>query len=613
MKNSRSLIKRLMLLATVAVIVCSCLASCGGKTTVKTLDGDVELHDKSGISQATLNKIAELMLNNSDVYEGIVAAYRGYNIIDPGFEVVMGQKYDAKPDKEVRIELLDADKKVVLDGEGNPTYVVEKDAEGNDKVDENGDPVYATEKIPDVNLVGAAAVIAAKDSTIDTSMLDEYDVINLVKKLQTEVEYDTEVKGFDKVMLGIGKFLGWLTKYIGFGNYLLGICVFAVIIEILMLPLGIYRQKNSIKQAKLRPKEMAIRKRYAGRTDQATQQKLQAEIQEMYKTENFNPASGCLPLFLQLPIILVLYNIVVDPIKNVLGIAGNMSSALQAYYSASPLAGGYGGALAGRSTGSIEALSKIGELSTENLEGIKSFLYFTNGEGVFEKLMDIHADIPSFNIGNINFGLVPSFKEFGWLLLVPVLTFAVYFASSKLTRKFSYQPVAADDKQMGCSNKMMDFMMPAMSVYFTFMVPAIIGVYWIFKSILSTATQFILSKVMPLPVFTDEDIKAAEKEMAGKAPKQAERAPRDPNAPKVRSLHHIDDEDYDERGNYNPVEHTEETKPEAEAPKSIFDSFAPMKGENGERKPLFGSLFGKKKDKKSEEEKPAEGNNEENK
>ena len=102
------------------------------------------------------------------------------------------------------------------------------------------------------------------------------------------------------------------------------------------------------------------------------------------------------------------------------------------------------------------------------------------------------------------------------------------------------------DPAQGCSNNMMNIMMPAMSAWFTFMVPAAVGLYWIFKSIISTVKQFILFKVMPLPTFTEEDYKAAERELMGKDKNKPVK--RDPNAPKnpnVRSLHHIDDEDYE--------------------------------------------------------------------
>jgi len=77
-------------------------------------------------------------------------------------------------------------------------------------------------------------------------------------------------------------------------------------------------------------------------------------------------------------------------------------------------------------------------------------------------------------------------------------------------------------------------------------VPAAVGLYWLFKSVVSTLKQFILYKAMPMPTFTEEEYKAAERELMGKEsknkPAKHEGGPRNPN---VRSLHHIDDEDYE--------------------------------------------------------------------
>ena len=105
----------------------------------------------------------------------------------------------------------------------------------------------------------------------------------------------------------------------------------------------------------------------------------------------------------------------------------------------------------------------------------------------------------------------------------------------------------------------MDFTMPLMSVWMTFIMPAAVGVYWIFKSIVGVGKQYILSRVMPMPKFTEDEYKAAEKEMLGKQPKKIVKSE---NAGKVRSLHHIDDEDYDEKGNYSPKPVEEEEKVE---------------------------------------------------
>jgi YidC/Oxa1 family membrane protein insertase len=269
----------------------------------------------------------------------------------------------------------------------------------------------------------------------------------------------------------------------------------------------------------------------------------------MYQRENVNAAAGCLPLVIQMPIILALYNIVIDPLHYVLGQAQSMTSALSLYYTTARAAGGLGASVTQASRGSIALLSEIGS----RLEGIKDFMLLGNGDAVYERMSSLN--IPNFTLGGINMGEIPSFGGTKILLLVPVLTFVIYFFSMRLTKKFTYQPTnmaAGDDRQAACSNWMMDIMMPLMSVYITFVVPALIGIYWMFKSILSTLSRFIISRILPYPTFTEEDYRAAEREYAGKASKKSTA----PSAPhtyargttmvdgRPKSLFHMDDDDY---------------------------------------------------------------------
>ena len=356
----------------------------------------------------------------------------------------------------------------------------------------------------------------------------------------------------------IGAFLGWLDKLTG--NYVVALFLFAIIVEILLLPLSIKQQKNSIRQAKLRPKEMAIRKKYAGRNDQATQQKVTMEIQELYQRENFNPMGGCLPLLIQFPIIIILYNVVVNPMRHLLGMTNEMIQTIQSYLTTAVVDGGLGLELTGKSTGTIELLSRIKELGIGAFDGLTSFTHTINGTthlGSDAHTVLVEAfekGLPDFNFLGLNLGAIPKITEPSLLWLIPALTFVVYYASMKITRKFTYQPTTADDQQVACSNKIMDFSMPAMSVYFTFIMPAAIGVYWIFKSVLTTIKQIALHMMMPVPKFTEEDYRAAEREMAGRAPKKG--AEESASAPvnrtvqggiaPVRSLHHIDDEDFED-------------------------------------------------------------------
>ncbi|MBR7164920.1 MAG: membrane protein insertase YidC, partial [Clostridia bacterium] len=93
------------------------------------------------------------------------------------------------------------------------------------------------------------------------------------------------------------------------GSYLFSIILFSIILKLVLFPFSIKQQKNSQKQAALRPKENIIRKKYAGRTDRSTMLKMNTEIQEMYQKENYNPMGGCLPMILQMLVLLAVYGV----------------------------------------------------------------------------------------------------------------------------------------------------------------------------------------------------------------------------------------------------------------------------------------------------------------
>jgi hypothetical protein len=244
-----------------------------------------------------------------------------------------------------------------------------------------------------------------------------------------------------------------------------------------------------------------------------------------------------------------LYYIVIDPLTYIIGAPAGLSSAFLTFADAPVAAGGLGMAL-GSSRGTIEVLSLIRENGI-SIDGFADFAYFANGSECLSALDGMADRIPDFNLLGLNLGLTPGFdsKARAILLIMPVLTFIAYFLTGKINRKFTFQPMQNDAQQdpaQGCSNNMMNIMMPAMSAFFTLYVPAAVGLYWIFKSILGVVKQYILYKVMPMPAFSEEDYKAAERELAGKEKnKPVRRDPDAPRNPNVRSLHHIDDEDYE--------------------------------------------------------------------
>lgn len=536
---NNKIIKRVSTLALILVMALTTLTGCVGaaNATVKPVvdtDAFLDLDEACTLSAGELKDIAAMLASvySTDTKnpfrstEYLVAAYRGYDMLSEGFD-------DSKID---------------------PTVVGDPDLEAVVKV---------------IEVANSRADSDTKLLSDTYKQIGEADALTLIRSLQISVELE-EKQGVWHTILGwVGVALGWLTQVLGGGYYIIGICIFAIIMEVVLLPFGIKQHKNSIKQAKLRPKEMAIRKKYAGRDDQVTRQKVTQEIQELYQRENYNAASGCLPLLIQMPILIALYNIVVDPLRYVLGQSSAMSAALKLYNTTARAAGGLGTGVASADRGTISLLSQIGR----RLDGIKDFMLLRNGEAVYNTMNGLKEEIPNFTLGGINLGEIPSFDQFNELLLVPVLTFVVYFLSMRLTKKFTYQPTnmtAGNDKQAACSSWMMDITMPLMSVYIAFIVPALVGVYWIFKSIISTLRQFIVVKLMPYPTFTEEDYRAAEREFAGKASSKS--APATPHTyakgtpmvdGKPRSLFHMDDDDYLARVEAEAKKQEEQDKPAA--------------------------------------------------
>ncbi|KAF1302648.1 MULTISPECIES: YidC/Oxa1 family membrane protein insertase [Enterococcus] len=95
-------------------------------------------------------------------------------------------------------------------------------------------------------------------------------------------------------------------KGLSFGNAGIGIILFTLIIRIILLPLMHFQTKSMRKTQELQPKLKALQKQYASK-DVETQNKLKEETQRLYAENNVNPYAGCLPLLVQMPILMALW------------------------------------------------------------------------------------------------------------------------------------------------------------------------------------------------------------------------------------------------------------------------------------------------------------------
>ena len=311
----------------------------------------------------------------------------------------------------------------------------------------------------------------------------------------------------------IGTMLSWFSSLFG-GQYVFGLLLYALVFKILFLPFSIKQQKNQIKMAQLTPKIELIKAKYKGRTDQVTMQKQQQEIMELQQKEGYNPLSGCLPLLLQLPIITFLYKVIRGPLSYICGFSADEINSIK---------------------------SIIGSTQTDEIQLVGEINKYTGG-GLAEFTSRLDK-LPDLTLFGTDISAVPSLKNFSWLVIIPVIAAALTWLSMFLSRKWNANPAnEAQNAQTNKTMKMMDLMMPAMTLFMAFGFSSMMGIYWIYQSALGILQTFILSKVMPLPRYSEEDLKEMKKQQK-EAEKNARTAAK--NAPKVRSLHYIDDENYD--------------------------------------------------------------------
>ncbi len=331
----------------------------------------------------------------------------------------------------------------------------------------------------------------------------------------------------------IYKAFGWLMKICymaceNLGGYAIALLLFSLIVQILLFPFGIKQQKNSQKQAKLRPKEAAIRKKYAGRTDRETQMKMNEEIQKLYQEEHFSPLSGCLPLLIQFPILIGLFYVIQRPLSYVSGMETELIDSIVAFVKEL----------------SPDFATEVAKLKTNQMEIQLVREMLANKDAVLLQFPNIFNDyvIPDFSVFGkfLDLSMTPISgfdTKLYQLFIIPVITFLSAFYGQKLTRKFTYQTQQAQEAQS--SMKLMNVMMPLFSAYLAFTWPAVMGLYWTYRSILSFVQQVLLSKLLPIPVMTEKELKEAEKAYAA----QNKMKPYKPSEAGTRKSLIFDDDD----------------------------------------------------------------------
>lgn len=293
----------------------------------------------------------------------------------------------------------------------------------------------------------------------------------------------------------------------------IGLCIilFTIIIYGIMTPLTIKQQKFSKLQVRMNPEIQKIQKKYKGKQDQASMLKMNEETKAVYEKYGVSPSGSCIQMLIQLPVLFALYKV----IWNVPAYVGSVKNAFL------PLVEKIQAA-----AGSQEILNEIAMPNGINFEklgytadSIVDTLYKckpADWSMLLDKFPDFSDLIAStqsemdqmnyfigLNIADSPLNIIQSGLQTGAILLVigalsiPILSGLTQWLSVKMTAASNPQQNQSSNKNPGTmesSLKMMNNVMPIMSVIFCFTLPTGLGIYWVASAVVRMIQQFYIDR-----------------------------------------------------------------------------------------------------------------------
>ena len=267
------------------------------------------------------------------------------------------------------------------------------------------------------------------------------------------------------------------------GNYGLAVILFALAVNLVLTPFMAKSKKSMMRSTRLQPRIQELQRRHEGNP-----QKLNQEMQNLYREEGVNPMSGCLWSLIPFPILIALYSVIRQPITRMMFAAQDVVTTLQDYFVAKGLY-----TIPTKADAYVEI--KLANLAHEHWDAVTTDL-----AGKIDGLLDVDFGFLGLNLGSQpqwNFFVKTDWSDVSvWLpalglFLIPFISAALSWLSMKVSNAANPQ----QDAQTQASMKTMNLMMPLMSIWICFVMPAALGVYWIANSVFGMIRDFVLTKV----------------------------------------------------------------------------------------------------------------------
>ncbi|MBR4744001.1 MAG: YidC/Oxa1 family membrane protein insertase [Oscillospiraceae bacterium] len=278
-----------------------------------------------------------------------------------------------------------------------------------------------------------------------------------------------------------GMLMLWLYEFVG--NYGVAVILFALIVKLILLPFQMKSKKGMIQQTRLQGRIKEIEKRHG-----ANKQKYNEEVQKLYREEGVNPMSGCIWSLIPFPILIALYQAIRYPLTIMMGVGKELLDE--------------GGAIATK-------LTEMGFEATSNAAyvQIEQSQFITNNWSAFSGLSDKLRQI-DYNFLGLDLGKTPQFKIFfsgaDWsdkatvaialLAIIPVVAAVLTWLQTWISQKTMPKAPDGEEDPTKKTMGMMNIFMPIMTLWFAFIMPAALGLYWIASSVFALIQEVILNK-----------------------------------------------------------------------------------------------------------------------
>ena len=260
-----------------------------------------------------------------------------------------------------------------------------------------------------------------------------------------------------------------------FNSYGLALILFGFIVKIVLFPVTLKSKKSMIQMSMLSGRMNQLKAQYG-----KDPQRYNMEVQKLYEKEKVNPMGGCVWSLIPMFVLIGLYSIIRQPLTSMMGLPKDMIE-IVSQISGIANEGAY------PQIAMVEALN-----NSATLEAVKAAVGAA-GDGL--KGMD-------FSFLGMNLASIPSWKFWtnglsGVLMFVMVLVSAgTSFLSMKVSMATNKMNKNQDNSAADQTTKTMMWMMPLMSLWIGFTVPAGLTVYWISQYIVTMLSEVICGKML---------------------------------------------------------------------------------------------------------------------